>query len=113
MRVTIEIDTQDWRLIHDIFGKRELYSPGIKTDIPGGASLVLTGSDCKRALFSLDTMKFALQFGGGVAAGLAANWLYGKISGKASRLRIEWTEVRIDKGEIERVLTEKVEIQCS
>ena len=50
-----------------------------------------------------------LNFGINLAPGLLANWLYEKINGRATNLLMDQTEVPIDKSEIERVITEKIE----
>ena len=52
---------------------------------------------------------FMLNFGINLAPGLLANWLYEKINGRATNLLMDRTEVPIDKSEIERVITEKIE----
>ncbi len=52
---------------------------------------------------------FMLNFGINLAPGLLANWLYEKINGRATNLLMDQTEVPIDKSEIERVITEKIE----
>lgn len=35
-----------------------------------------------------ETLQLILTFGGGVATGLVANWLYDKLSGRTKKLRI-------------------------
>jgi hypothetical protein len=52
---------------------------------------------------------FQLSFGINLAPGLLADWLYEKIKGRATKLLIDRTEVPIDKSEIERVITAKIE----
>jgi hypothetical protein len=52
---------------------------------------------------------FMLNFGINVAPGLLASWLYEKINGRATKLHMDKIEVPIDKSEIERVITEKIE----
>ena len=52
---------------------------------------------------------FQLSFGINLAPGLLADWLYEKIKGRATKLLIDRTEVPIDKSEIERVITERIE----
>jgi hypothetical protein len=52
---------------------------------------------------------FQLSFGVNLAPGLLATWLYEKINGRATKLLMDRTEVPIDKGEIERVITAKIE----
>jgi predicted transcriptional regulator len=51
-----------------------------------------------------------LHVGDEVGAGLIAAYLYDKLKkGRATKLRIDRTEVEIDKGEIARVLSEHIE----
>jgi hypothetical protein len=52
---------------------------------------------------------FHLSFGINLAPGLLANWLYEKIKGRATKLLKDRTKVPIDKSEIERVITGKIE----
>jgi hypothetical protein len=52
---------------------------------------------------------FHLSFGVNLVPGLLANWLYEKINGRATKLLMDRTEVPIDKSEIERMITAKIE----
>ncbi len=51
---------------------------------------------------------FLLSFGSRVAPSLLADWLYEKINGRVTQLRMDRTEVPINKIEIERIITEKI-----
>ncbi len=47
-----------------------------------------------------------------MAAGVASNWLYDKLkTKKIEKLMIERTEVEIDKGEIKKVIEEKIKFE--
>jgi hypothetical protein len=52
---------------------------------------------------------FQLSFGISLAPGLLADWLYEKINGRATKLLMDQIEVSIDKSEIEKVITTKIE----
>ena len=45
----------------------------------------------------------------GIAVGVVANWLYDKLKGRATTLRIDRIEVHLDRGEIEKILVERIE----
>jgi hypothetical protein len=51
----------------------------------------------------------SIEVGSMTAAQLAASWLYDKLKGRTTKLTIERTEVRMEKGEITRIIREKFE----
>jgi hypothetical protein len=52
---------------------------------------------------------FAVEFGAGVGTGLFTSWLCEKLKGRATKLKIERTEVEIEAGEIKLIVVEKIE----
>jgi len=78
---------------------------GIKADLPATAVFMAV----QRSKGIEGRYIFMLNFGINLAPGLLANWLYEKINGPATKLLMDRTEVPIDKSEIERVITEKIE----
>jgi hypothetical protein len=98
--IIIEIQSQQEGLPSEIMeGPKKL---DIKADLPGHAVIMKVHS-------SIDAKKmFLLSFGTNIAPGLIANWLYEKINGRATELRIDRIDVQINKGEIERIITEKI-----
>jgi len=102
-RLKIAIDTRDRRLSSDLLGD----SGGV--DLPGDAKLSLVGVVKKYAAGAPETIELILTLGGGVAVNLVAMWIYDKIKGRASHLRIKETEVKINKGEIESIIVREIE----
>ena len=78
---------------------------GKKVDLPATATII----PVQRSKGIKGRYMFMLNFGINLAPGLLANWLYEKINGRATMLLMDQTEVPIDKGEIERVITGKIE----
>ena len=74
-----------------------------------GASAKYEGSIERLAAELPSTILISVEILKDVAIAIFAAWLYDKIKGRAVTLRIEKTEVKIDKGEIQRVLFEKME----
>lgn len=105
----IEIDTEDRQLSSDLMGNSETAQNGQTVNIPGGAKLTLGPLVKRYAVGVPETIEAVLTFGSGVASGLVASWLYDKIKGRATRLRIDETEVEINKGEIEHIIVRKIE----
>ena len=78
---------------------------GRKVELPATAVFIpVQRSKGKEAGYA-----FQLSFGISLAPGLLADWLYEKINGRATKLLMDQMEVPIDKSEIERVFTEKIE----
>jgi len=110
MEISIEIETQDKRLISDLFESRRI-SSGFKKEILEGASIRFESGRIREAVGFPDIIQITLIFGSGVAASYLANWLYAKLSGRVTKIRIDRLEIKFDKGEIEKILREKVELE--
>ncbi len=109
MDMKIEIATQDRQLGFDLMGTPDFLGSGTKVEIPGKAILTFDGLSGKKSFGFPQTLEFLLTFTTGVSTGIVANWLYDKIKDRASKIRIDRTEVEISKGEIERIIFEKIE----
>ena len=109
MEILIEIHTDDKELPDDIMNVANSTAVDNKVEIPGNATLVMRESLVKKAFGFYETIELALSFGSGIVSGIVGNWLYEKIKGRATILKIDRTEVQLNKGEIERVLVEKIE----
>lgn len=107
--VHIEIDTTDGDLVFDLMGRPKSVGRGTSVEVPGDARLEVEGILKRKAFGIPETLELALTLGSGVATGVVANWLWAKLNGRASRLRIERTEIELDEGVIRRVLHEKID----
>lgn len=108
MQIQLYIDTEDQKLGFDLMGTPNSLTAGTKVEVPGNAILTLNNIIVRKAFGVPTTLEFIVTFTGGVSAGIVANWLYEKIKGRASKIRIERTELQIKKGEIERIIVEKI-----
>jgi len=112
--MNIEIHTQEKDLVYDLLGKS---SATINDEIQISDQLKLRyeGTDCCKAVGFPEIAYFVLTIGSGfavdLAAGVTANWLYDKLKGKKIKVIIERTEVEIDRGEIKKVIIEKLRIE--
>ncbi len=109
MQLQIEIDTEDRKLGFDLMGTPDSLSAGSEVKVPGNALLAFEGIIGRKAFGFPGTLEFIMTFTTGVSAGVVANWLYEKLKGRTSRIRIDRTEVQLNKGEIERIIVERIE----
>jgi len=103
MMVTLEIETYDRRLGLDITQP--------SAEMPEGMSVKELESRGYKAVGIPDTVILAVSIPLNVTASLAANWLYDKLKGRSERIRIDRREITIEKGEIARILEEKMDIE--
>jgi len=113
MEIRVEIETFDKDLDFDLFGTKTL-SKGMQKTIAEGVSVAYEYTEYRKAVGFADIIHVIVTIGRdvpiGVAAGLIATWLYDKLKGrKVEKLKIERTEIEVDKGEIKRVIMEKIE----
>ncbi len=106
----IEIETHHPILACDLMESSSL-SAGQKKEIPGGAILTFEGTLERRAIDFPSIIELTILIGTGTSASIIGNWLYSKIKGKATKLRIDRMEVEIDEGKITRVIKEKIQIE--
>ena len=65
----------------------------------------------KRGAFGAESfIILAISFPLGVAASLLASWIYRKLNGKTSSLRIHQIQVEFEEGEIRKVVSEYIEL---
>ena len=109
MQIEIEIEADRGSLLaFDLFGGT---SAGRRASLPGGAVLELQDVIERRSLDASTLLSFALTITTGVATSLVASWLYEKFKGRARVLRIKGIDVRFEKGEIERVLIDQIDVK--
>ena len=114
MELEIEIETFDKKLDFDLFEAKERFERGMKTKIAEDILARYERTDVCLAVGLADVIHFAITIGRntaiGVVSGIISDWLYDKLKErKVEKLRIERTEVEIDRSQIERIITEKME----
>jgi hypothetical protein len=109
MKITLEIETKDKSLIYELLGKKSA-SRGDKVTINKNIELEYQGTLIQLAEGIPDVIRLSLEIIGGTAGIIKfADWLYNKIKNKASKLIIDRTVIKIDKGEIKKIIIEKIE----
>lgn len=109
MEILLEVETYDKQLNSAIIGEQQKVSREKIVNIPGNAILKAKGITIHKAFGFSETLQFVLSFGSGVASGIVANWIFQKIHGRATKLKIERVEVELNKESIERILIEKIQ----
>jgi len=110
--VLIEIETEDRELGTHIFGNSSSLETGRKVNIPGNAFIIPKGSGSGKDSGPSIRIVFVLAFRSGASSGPVANWLYGKISGRVTRIRIDRTEIGLSKEQIATTIRGKVGRIC-
>ena len=109
--VNLEIDTHDRQLAYDLT-ETSSFSAGQQKSIPGGATVTFKGMSVRKAFDVPNTIELVISFGkSAIAVGLAVKWLYDKIKGRATVIRIDRREIQIEEGKIKRIIEEKIQIQ--
>lgn len=107
MNIDIEIETNDGFLVFEMLGKKQA-EKGENIAIGDGASLQYDGTLIQLAEGIPETLMFVLNIAKDIGVSIVAAWLYDKLKNKKATLRIDRTIVEIDKGEIERIIHEKI-----
>lgn len=109
MSINIEIHTYEGRLVFDLLRKSSV-TQNDEFQISERIKLIRKGSFTGQVFPEI--IYFAVSFSSGVAAGVFANWIYDKLKGKRmEKFMIEKTEIELDKGEIKRIIEEKLRIK--
>jgi hypothetical protein len=104
--IILEIETGDrgFLVAQDLFGSAKEIS------LPGGAVLRLESLLERKAFDFPSLMTLALEVPAGIAVGVVSSWLYDKLKDRrVQAMRIDRTEITFDKGEIQKILIEKIE----
>jgi len=109
MQLTIEIETSGPLLAFDLMIRPRSLGTGTTATIPDVGVVELKSMREQRAADLPTIITIAVSVGANVGASLVANWLYDKIKGRARTVRIDRVEVHLDKGEIQRVIAERIE----
>jgi len=105
----IELETDDGHLPFDLLGWPESAADGTTAQVEKIGTLRLDYWPVRKSL-GPQIVSFSFEFVSGVAAGVVANWLYNKFSGRVSKLRIDRIDVLVEEGEIRRVISERIEV---
>jgi len=106
--VRIEIETLDERLSSDLMGDPSP-SAGQIAMVPGDVALHY---DCEIVQFAVDVpnvIRIVAAFGGQVALNMFSSWLYDKIKGRATTIRINRRTIQI--GEAKSVSVNGIDIE--
>jgi hypothetical protein len=103
----LEIETRDIGVAFDILSTPGRLTSGSSVSAPGGATLTFGGLIERRALDVPGVLQFIVDCSTDIEIGLLAAWLYEKVKGRATRLRINRVEIQVEEGEIKRVLSSK------
>lgn len=104
MKIQIEVETHDSKLLYDLMGDQKRIEIGKKPELPDDIILFYEGSKFKKAFNFPDVLNFTLTFGAGATSSLLANWLYEKLKGRATKLRMDHEEMEINESKIERIV---------
>ena len=104
----ISIYTHDNRLAFDLLGKSQAHA-GDLIELGQGVSLSYKGTSIRKALGFPEIIMLSASIPTGVVAGILANWLWEKLKDrKVTKIEIDRTTVELDKGEIKRVIEERI-----
>lgn len=107
MKIELEIETHDNKLLSDLFEykddewKEKVFKEGVSAKYEGSIERLAEGLP-EILIITLEILK-------DISIGIVSAWLYDKIGGRAVSLKINKTEVEIDHGEIQRIITEEIE----
>jgi hypothetical protein len=107
--VAIEIETHDRALEFDLMGNPAFLEKGVALTLPDGSRLAWQPGPMRKAYGLPQILRYVLEYGSGVSAGILASYLYEKLKGRATVLRVDRQEIQIEQGEITRIITEHIE----
>jgi hypothetical protein len=108
-RLFIEIETHETNLDFELMGSPPMLESGVQYTLPDGSTLVWQSGTVHKAVGAAKILHFFLTYGKDVSAGVIGNYLFSKLKGRSTTLRIDRQEVQIEQGQISRVLTEHIE----
>lgn len=110
MRVDLllDIDTQNKYLRSEIINNFDSFSSYNEIKIPGDVKITSHTLAIKKAFGMPETLELIISFSIGIASGVVASWIYEKLKGRAKALYIDRTKVEIRKGDIEKIIIEKI-----
>jgi hypothetical protein len=105
----IEIETHDRDLEFDLMGNPPSLEQSVELILADGSKLAWQPGTARKAHGLPTILHYVLVLGRDVSVGLLVNYLFEKLKGRATVLRIDRQEIHIEKGEITRVITEHLE----
>lgn len=106
----LEIYTHDKDLLSNVLGKSSP-SRNDSVVINGNFKLTYKGTTFRLSAGLPEIINLTLTFGGGVVAGIVANWLYDKFKGRTVKIVINKREINLDKEQIKNVVEETIRIE--
>lgn len=113
MQLPVSIATRDRMLGFELFDipSGSQLSQGLQRDIARDFKVQYETTSIRKGADLPEILNIVLNIGSQLAVGVAANWLYDKLKDKDAKISIERITVEFDKGEIIRVIKEKMEGQ--
>jgi hypothetical protein len=109
LSIEVEIETHDRQLEWDLLGKPAVIREGVSNTFPDGSTLTWQPGALRKMHGAPQFIRFVLSCGKDVIVGVLSGYLYDKLKGRATVLRVDRQEIQIDKGEITRIITEHIE----
>ena len=110
MRIPITIFSSHAGLVSELFAPVQSVAEISRSQVPGNATITLS---CwylaPEPIDSQDAIVLELECGKDVVVAPVATWLYDRLKGRPVTLWIDRTEISIEKEEIRRVLTERID----
>lgn len=109
MEIEIAIETTDPQLIADLLETTSSnFQIGSQVTVADGATLTLQNINRRRSLGAMpEIITLGLSLSTSVATNLVSTWLYEKLKGRASGLRVDRKKIPIDSEEIEKNIQQK------
>jgi hypothetical protein len=105
----IELETHDKELEFDLMGNPPSLEKGVELILPDGSKLAWQPGPMRKAFGLPQILHYILVYGRDVSAGVLGSYLYEKLRGRATALRIDRQEIQIEKGGITKVISEHIE----
>ena len=110
MDIQIELYPEDKNLVFDLMGEGSVGVDTLK-EVMDGLSVQWKGGFVRKDFGGAGLVTVVLTLGTGIVGSVVANWLYDRLKGRAKRIRIERQEIEVDKGEITKLIQERIEIE--
>lgn len=107
MDIQIEITTNDNALLDDVMEAKASH-PGTVKSVLADVTLRLDSHIVREAFGSQEILQFTLSISRDNAVAIFSAWLYDKLQGRATKLEISRIDVKVDKEEMARFLSERL-----